>query len=50
MEIRGDMEVFSAEHLLVSQPGEAGRTRVAARSQGGLLVKRVHLQNVLGCF
>ena len=29
MEIGGAMEVFSAEHLLVSQPVEAGRTRVA---------------------
>lgn len=50
MEIGGLMELFSAERLLVSQPVEAGRTRVAARSQGGVLVKRVCLQNVLGCF
>lgn len=50
MEIEGAMEVFSAEHLLVSQPVEAGRTRVATRSEGGLLVKCVRLQNVLGCF
>lgn len=40
---------FLAEHLLVSQPMEAGRTRVATGSQGGLLVKRVPLQNALGC-
>lgn len=32
MEIEGAMEVFSAEHLLVSQPVEAGRTRVATTS------------------
>lgn len=37
----GVTEVSSAEHLLVLQPVEAGRTRVATRSQGGLLVKRV---------
>lgn len=48
MEMGGAMEVFSAEHLLVSQPVEAGRTRVAALSQGGVLVKHVRLQNVLG--
>lgn len=50
MEMGGAMEVFSAEHLLVSQPVEAGRTGVAALSQGGVLVKHVRLQNVLGCF
>lgn len=42
--------MFSAEHHLVSQLVEAGRTGVATHSQGGLLVKRVCLQNGLGCF
>jgi len=46
----GAVEVFSAERLVVLQPVEAGRTRVAARSQGELLVKRARLQNVLGRF